>query len=434
MSTALKVAPFLAIFAVVGVAFAQGVSQQKGTAAPLTPPVAQLGPAFTGDNIQSLVETIKTDSLPKSEFETTVAYEARRNATRKDGTPLVFVFDEKQQFTYDADSEMMMTSIAVKKQTFYLERNHPEYSVLDIRRTQRSQREYIGSNAYGAQAKISSSLWDEYGIVINQSLEPTLLLAMNTASARDLKPFLRLGVACTLLTSTILENVSGHEATISSPFEFYTHYFYLPVVVSEMFIFDRRDGTALLRVHSNSSNDLAKQQEFRTKTFPIELEVKGSGVLFVSVDGGSEEPMFQNTIVRAKHRLNLKLQSQYAQPDLRLNGIAYRPAWSIHNKLINSISIFDYAEAAISSADVNRQSQSGTSQSPTEAHKIGETFQEWLAINQIDLDALCRENKSACKRLTAIQRTGHGEFWSTDNSHQAFGWIFKGGKVVEAKH
>jgi TonB family protein len=66
-------------------------------------------------------------------------------------------------------------------------------------------------------------------------------------------------------------------------------------------------------------------------------------------------------------------------------------------------------------------------------HRIGETFQVWLAINQIDLPALCREDKGVCKRLTAIQHTGHGEFSTADASHGTVGWIFKGGKVIERK-
>jgi hypothetical protein len=421
----------IAVSTMIGAALAQGTPQ---TAVPVAPVVAHLGPAFTGDNIEALVGTMKTDSLPKSEFETTATYEARRNMNRKDGATMVFVLDDKQHFDYDADSEMMMTTIGVRKQ-IYLERGRVEYyPILDICHIERSHREYIGSNAYGAERKVSSNQWDEYGITINQPLESTLLVAMNTATAKDVKPFLRLGIACTLLKGALLQTVSGNEATIFNPHAYYINSSYLPVVVTEMFIFDKRDGTALLRVHSNSPDDIAMQRDFRKKTFPIELEFRGSGMLYARIDGGSEEPLSQNAIIRAKHQLNLRVEVSYDRLDLRLNEIAYRPAWSIHNlhAQIGTLSMFDYAEAVISSADFEEDSQSGT-HSQIGPNRVGETFQEWLAINQIDLPVLCRESKNACKRLTGIQRSGHGEFSTTNKAHQVFNWLFVNGKVSEIR-
>jgi hypothetical protein len=430
----MKTLHLLITFAVV--ALAQDATFRDS--APIGNNTTQVGPAFAGDSIESLVKDITTNAAPKSEFETTAAYEARRNAARRDGAAFVFVLDSgKDLFTYDADSGTMMTSLPISKETFYLEPNHPEHTVLTLRRIERSSREYIGSNAYGAKANVSSHLFDEYGVVVNQSLLSTLMSPpMDASNAKDTKPYLRAAVACTLLAGPVMRNVSGHEATISNPFEFYVQQQYLPVTVTEILLFDERTGNVLLRVHPDNTTDLTMQRELMSKAFPIELEVRGSGMVYISIDGGSEEPIFQNKVVRAKRQMTLKLKSEYDQLAFRLNGLPYKPVWSVHNKSYGTFAMFDYAEAVISSANayVKRDSQSAASpESQYGPHKIGETFQEWLGLIHIDIAALCRENKSACKRLSDIQKKGHGEFWTTDNSGRTFGWTFKNGDVIEIK-
>jgi len=75
-------------------------------------------------------------------------------------------------------------------------------------------------------------------------------------------------------------------------------------------------------------------------------------------------------------------------------------------------------------------------------HRLGETFQEWLAINQLDLVEICRPHKrseskdtdfkAVCKRLSGIRDTGRGEFFLGDATiKQAFGWTFINGKLAE---
>jgi hypothetical protein len=72
-------------------------------------------------------------------------------------------------------------------------------------------------------------------------------------------------------------------------------------------------------------------------------------------------------------------------------------------------------------------------------HRLSETVSDWLKFNQLDLNDICAKHsrsdttenyKAVCKKLTAIQDKGVGEFDTTTDTGQTFGWRFAGGKVV----
>src|SRR4051812_21524791 len=72
-----------------------------------TEPNSSLTPGFTGDNIAAVVASLASISKPRSEFETTMQYEARRSANSKSGSTFTFVLDKKDEmFTYDADAQI----------------------------------------------------------------------------------------------------------------------------------------------------------------------------------------------------------------------------------------------------------------------------------------------------------------------------------------
>ncbi len=73
-------------------------------------------------------------------------------------------------------------------------------------------------------------------------------------------------------------------------------------------------------------------------------------------------------------------------------------------------------------------------------HRLGETFSEWLRLNQLDLSYICgkhnrRDNrmdfKGVCKKLSAMRDTGHGDFYTTNQTGHTFGWRFTNGTVAE---
>ena len=98
-----------------------------------------------GDNIESLVETLKTNALPKSEFVTTQVYEAQRQAAQKIGSMFRFVLDATPKaFIYDADSRMMTVSVPTDDHIF-IGQNPSRRPVINVHFVKRSERDYIGS-------------------------------------------------------------------------------------------------------------------------------------------------------------------------------------------------------------------------------------------------------------------------------------------------
>lgn len=69
--------------------------------------------AVVGDNIESLVETLKTNALPKSEFETTQVYEAQEpTAAVSTSTPTAFISANPSSRNLTADSTSLAFSAA----------------------------------------------------------------------------------------------------------------------------------------------------------------------------------------------------------------------------------------------------------------------------------------------------------------------------------
>ena len=73
-------------------------------------------------------------------------------------------------------------------------------------------------------------------------------------------------------------------------------------------------------------------------------------------------------------------------------------------------------------------------------HRLGETFSEWLRLNQLDLSYICgkhnrRDNridfKGACKKLSTTRDTGIGDFYTINDTGHTFGWRFANGTVAE---
>jgi hypothetical protein len=74
-------------------------------------------------------------------------------------------------------------------------------------------------------------------------------------------------------------------------------------------------------------------------------------------------------------------------------------------------------------------------------HRMGETFDQWLSINSLDLADICQKHhqdkkvdyKAVCKTLSGIRDTGAGVFTIVmgDISSQPFSWRFVDGKAAQ---
>jgi hypothetical protein len=333
------------------------------------PPDVNITPNFMGDDIETFFQS---SAAPKSEFETTAQYEARRNAARMTGRPLTLLLDDARAgtFTYDADTGMMTATIPTSKVFFILEQDRPTHTVIKVHKVDRQKDEYVGQNAYGAGRRIERLRSDLYGVVINQSFNATLVFPLDSTTARETKPYLHLGFACMVSSETPLKNLTSHDPTVTDPYDIAILEHYVPVTISEFFVFDARTGVALLRFHPNDSADVGLQTQSRRKLYPLELQISEAGIVDVQVDGGKEE-MFHGSLIRAKRQIRLKLTTQYSQPSFIPNGSPYSPRWQVFNKNLGSFSVFDHAEAVITIDSQQPLSVLGQ-------HKIGESYPEWL--------------------------------------------------------
>jgi hypothetical protein len=79
---------------------------------------------------------------------------------------------------------------------------------------------------------------------------------------------------------------------------------------------------------------------------------------------------------------------------------------------------------------------------PTEigGHRVGETLQEWLSINHLDLGEICGprmraqkhvDSKVMCKNLSAFRDGETGTFSTKDETGRTLEWLFVDAKVAE---
>lgn len=73
-------------------------------------------------------------------------------------------------------------------------------------------------------------------------------------------------------------------------------------------------------------------------------------------------------------------------------------------------------------------------------HRVGETVQEWLSRNQIDLAEICgvhkrgdkrMDFKTVCKNLSSYRDGSPGTFFTTDDKQRKIEWVFANGRVAE---
>jgi hypothetical protein len=183
------------------------------------------------------------------------------------GKQLVLLLDSgpEEAFKYDADAGIMTATIPTSKVFFLLEPNRPTYQVVKVHRVDRQKDEYVGQNAYGAETRISRLRSDLYGVVINQSFDTTLAFSLDANTARQTKPYLRLGFSCTVVSDVPMTNLTSHEPTIKEPYDLAILEHYVPVTIAEFFVFDARTGTAILRFHPDDPADVGAQTQNATQ-------------------------------------------------------------------------------------------------------------------------------------------------------------------------
>lgn len=173
-----------------------------------------------------------------------------------------FPLKAKSGVKYDADAEILHINLWVANQLFWSERadtrtilQRPTYTTLVVSSTSK-HRNYIGQNAYGAKADVSSSLTEEDGVAfanIKQDQGTAILtasLALSPSYARVMKSDLAFYIvvqptASKDLKGNVLDTIGGKEATITQPSEYYTSGRYLVVNLKEAGVFRSSTGEVI---------------------------------------------------------------------------------------------------------------------------------------------------------------------------------------------
>jgi len=236
--------------------------------------VNNLGPHFRGHDPGTISRALEAleETNTKSEFETSAEFEQRKkNGQASQHLPCELAFVVPPAFedlsgwraTYDADGHVMVVSLQFMHLTFVLEPDKPDFNVLGLSH-KGSRSEYVGQNAYGATAEVSSYQGEAYGLALplnawvsevpsgTEGLRhpPSyrVLIPMEPDYARNLKPNLGVLVVCSLRQSKLLTWFSGHEATIDSPYEGYVTTKYLNAKIEQVWVFDSQSGQVIKKV------------------------------------------------------------------------------------------------------------------------------------------------------------------------------------------
>jgi len=232
-----------------------------------------IAPGFVGNNLQLIYDAIdKQINSPKGEFETSAEYEKRVQDER--AKPLIgnIKIDSMLGFVpeigyfnvakkYDADAGEMTVSVSIQR-SFEPSAGgfHDSFRSPSITwRKQITSHTYIGSNAFGAMAKVTQDDDDIYALKFDlgakynekdwslvDDLEFQFPMAAN--KARSTQDHLRLLIVCHIIKDNpVSTGTHSIEATLSDPLGITETFKYLHVVPEEVWVFDQVTGAVYLR-------------------------------------------------------------------------------------------------------------------------------------------------------------------------------------------
>jgi hypothetical protein len=233
---------------------------------------------FQGDDPKTIADRL-SNTTTKSEFETTAAFQQRKQATARalsnslsSSGDFVFVMPPAAGDTqngweakYDADAQKLRVIVRFSG---FLEDGGRRLNTLDLSSDARSAGEHVASNAFGAVTEVSSSVGQVYGIALspdqwlferriaeghlritsdNPFDFPTyrLNIPMTARDAIATKPNLSMLLVCKLIAPRVITDLGGHTATFSSPYESVIMRKYLPVEVKQVWVYEYSSGKVL---------------------------------------------------------------------------------------------------------------------------------------------------------------------------------------------
>lgn len=210
---------------------------------------------FKGNDFQAIYKSrfIK----PKGEFESTEAYDMRRDSMRNYKIfAYVLPSGEKSNSyfqRYDADSQCF--NFKINLQAFsdgYSKMT--DKSLLVLYENIIKEPDYSGTNAFGAMVNIKKRIFNYWGVIINRnpySQELCLTLKMPSIFAINNKNNLRVLAICSLIEiwgitqNGFFSGYGEYKPTFDNPVDYSMYYYAAPVRFITYWIFDKNTGFIL---------------------------------------------------------------------------------------------------------------------------------------------------------------------------------------------
>jgi hypothetical protein len=331
---------------------------------------------YKGNDPATLLEAISASPALKarSEFETSDQYEARKASfltgplTGTLGVSSTFAFvvnDDGYRaptFAFDADTSIMEVSVGGISREFILDKDQARLDTLTLTSHLVSHDSYIGSNAYGAEVKVSSMFIRQFGLTFPTNRWPfqdgdrfdrkwVYLIPMSADKARAFKPNAAILLIAKLVSPWTRHYASGHKATIDNPTEATIDEQYLQIQPLQIWIFDRSTGEILAKADSTLNPE---QAQLKIKKTPLTLVLDTSSVVTfeVSRDGGKSESKvasMDKTTLTANRSMTLVFHYPSSLDSIKfsLNGQPFFPSWEKDSQRIGQREFINKASFTI---------------------------------------------------------------------------------------
>jgi hypothetical protein len=237
-----------------------------------------IGPHYAGHDLRTIYRVLEGRLSPKGEYEKTSEYQDRLR--RAIDEPIVgglkpsglfaFVFKPKRSFDlegayleYDADTEEMTVNLnSTQDDRNYPDNREGESSRAFIWTEDSKSRSYVGSNAFGASAEVTSSNAERYALLFDISngrmpregerfqlpvTNAKVRFHLSVAEARNLSDRLRVLVVCSIKEPPVTNGNAYNAPTISHPIEIAIKDNYLHVSLDSIWVFDDETGKVYVK-------------------------------------------------------------------------------------------------------------------------------------------------------------------------------------------
>lgn len=232
---------------------AQSRRKGRGTGAPASfdPAVDRIPPGFRGADIRALYEHFAAASLTQGEFETSVAFEARKRAAAQrlgiDVTRFAIITAEPADgFTYNPDSGAYTLLLG-----FRLGGQRVVHNITVKGPSKRTR--YRGSNAFGVSRTVERVVAVNFDANLHTGV-CDIDFPLSPDRARRLKP--TLGILYVVSVSSAFDDVVSSSPTLDNPSDVEIYVYGVNVLVHEVWLVDRRTGEVVAKRNACTSGEM----------------------------------------------------------------------------------------------------------------------------------------------------------------------------------